>query len=159
MIIAVPLLLIANTHGGFGYCLDTVTFELLFVRLNEIGRADAQITNGVGLRSIISRRLNFKVNVPGPDSSEALNSHCSDPVLLGGVHGRRIWDGWRTCRGLRLRSSAETKACRMSGPGQWRRGVVPNAGDVWAMAQWACPVPGGLSVLLTGCPYALTVKE
>ena len=44
-------------------------------------------------------------------------------------------------------------------PREWRRGVVPNADEVWALAQWACRVPGGLSVLLTGCPYSLTVRE
>ena len=43
-------------------------------------------------------------------------------------------------------------------PGEWRGGAMPTAGEVWAMARWACRVPGGLSVLLTGCPYSLTVR-
>ena len=67
---------IGRSGGGWGYCLDTVTVGLLISKLNEIGSAETEITPGVGLRSIISSRLNFNANVPGPDSREALNSHC-----------------------------------------------------------------------------------
>ena len=44
-------------------------------------------------------------------------------------------------------------------PREWRRGVVPNGDEVCAMIHWACRVPGGLSLLLTGCPHSLTVRE
>ena len=44
-------------------------------------------------------------------------------------------------------------------PREWRSGVVPNADEMWGLIQWACRLPGGLSVLLTGCPYSLTVRE
>ena len=44
-------------------------------------------------------------------------------------------------------------------PREWRSGAMPTAGEVWAMARWACGVPGGLSVLLTACPNSLAVRE
>ena len=44
-------------------------------------------------------------------------------------------------------------------PREWRSGAAPTADEVWAMAHWACRVPGGLSVMLTGCPHSLTVRE
>ena len=44
-------------------------------------------------------------------------------------------------------------------PREWRGGAMPTADEVWAMTLWACRVPGGLSVLLTGSPHFLTVRE
>ena len=44
-------------------------------------------------------------------------------------------------------------------PGKWRSSEMPDADEMWALIQWACRVPGGLSVLLTGCPYSLTVRK
>ena len=72
-----------RSDGGQGYCLDTVTAGLLAVKLTETGRADTEITPGVGLRSITSGCLNLKANVPGPDSSEALKF----PLLYKWLNG------------------------------------------------------------------------
>ena len=44
-------------------------------------------------------------------------------------------------------------------PGEWRSGEMPTGDEMCAMIRWACRVPGGLSVLLTGDPYSLTVRE
>ena len=44
-------------------------------------------------------------------------------------------------------------------PREWRGGAIPTGDEMCAMIHWACRVPGGLSVLLTGCPYSLTVRE
>ena len=44
-------------------------------------------------------------------------------------------------------------------PGEWRSGAIPTGDEMWAMIVWASRVPGGLSALLTGCPYSLTFKE
>ena len=44
-------------------------------------------------------------------------------------------------------------------PRAWRSGAIPDFDEMWALVLWACRVPGGLSVLLTGCPHSLTVRE
>ena len=44
-------------------------------------------------------------------------------------------------------------------PREWRSGAVTNADEMWGLIQWACRLPGGLSVLLTGCPHSLTVRR
>ena len=43
-------------------------------------------------------------------------------------------------------------------PGKWRSGEIPDGGEMCAMIHWASRVPGGLSVLLTGCPYSLQFR-
>lgn len=44
-------------------------------------------------------------------------------------------------------------------PRAWRSGAIPDFDEMWALVLWACRVPDGLSVLLTGCPHSLTVRE
>ena len=61
--------------------------------------------------------------------------------------------------GISLEEFASALGLPEERPREWRGGAMPTAGEVWAMARWACGVPGGLSVLLTGCPYSVTVRE
>ena len=44
-------------------------------------------------------------------------------------------------------------------PEEWRSGEMPTGDEMCAMIRRACRVSGGLSVLLTGDPYSLTVRE
>ena len=61
--------------------------------------------------------------------------------------------------GVSLEEFARAMGFSEERPREWRAGAIPDFDEMWAMVQWACRVPGGLSVLLTGCPYSLTVRE
>ena len=71
------------------------------------------------------------------------------------VHLGRLED----LSGISLDEFASALGLPEERPREWRSSVVPNADEMWGLIQWACRLPGGLSVLLTGCPYSLTVRE
>lgn len=61
--------------------------------------------------------------------------------------------------GISLEEFASVLGLPEERPGKWRCGVVPTGDEMCAMIHWASRVPGGLSVLLTGCPYSLKIAE
>ena len=61
--------------------------------------------------------------------------------------------------GISLEEFADWLGLPEERPGEWRSGAIPTGDEMCAMIHWACRVPGGLSVLLTGDPYSLTVRE
>ena len=61
--------------------------------------------------------------------------------------------------GLSWGEFAELLGVTQRGLLKWRRGGPPSGLYFWTIMGVARDTPGGLSVLLTGYPYALTVRE
>ena len=61
--------------------------------------------------------------------------------------------------GISLEEFADWLGLPEERPREWRSGAIPTGDEMCAMIHWACGVPGGLSVLLTGDPNSLTVRE
>ena len=60
--------------------------------------------------------------------------------------------------GITLEEFADVLGLAEERPGKWRSGEIPDGDEMCAMIHWASRVPGGLSVLLTGCPYSLQFR-
>ena len=55
--------------------------------------------------------------------------------------------------GISLDEFARSLGLPEERPAEWRSGAMPTTDEVWALAMWACQVPGGSAVLLA--PYSL----
>ena len=60
--------------------------------------------------------------------------------------------------GISLEEFADALGLPEERPGKWRSGEIPDVDEMCAMIHWASRVPGGLSALLTGCPYSLQFR-
>ncbi len=72
--------------------------------------------------------------------------------------GERL-EGLKEMIGMSWGEFAELLGVTQRGLLKWRRGGPPSGAYLWSIIELARDVPGGLSVLMTGDPYSLTVRE